>query len=316
MVKSTEHLDVQGRKIAVSNLTKILYPGNKFTKGQVIDYYIRISPYILPHLKNRPITLKRYPDGVKGKFFYEKDAPRYTPDWVKTVPVPRRAGGAPIRYILINDLPSLVWLANLASLEIHPFLHRSNNLQRPTSVAFDLDPGEGADVLTCARVALLIRDLLSGMGLESLVKVSGSKGLQLYVPLNTATDYGKTQLFAKGLAERLEKEHPDLVVSQMAKQLRPRKVFIDWSQNSDFKTTVGVYSLRAKADRPYVSAPVAWDELNRALNRKDAAKLFFEPEAAVRRAEKLGDLFASVLELKQRLPRSITPELMRKGTGR
>jgi bifunctional non-homologous end joining protein LigD len=257
-------------------------------------------------VKNRPVTLKRFPDGVSGKFFYEKDAPRFTPDWVETFPVPRRTGqGGEIRYILINNLATLVWLATLANLEIHPFLHRVPHIDRPTSVVFDLDPGEGADILTCCRVAMIAHETLKQMGLQSFVKVSGSKGLQLYAPLNTTTDYAKTATFAKTLAELLEQQHPALIVSSMDKARRRHKVFIDWSQNSDFKTTVGVYSLRAKTEVPHVSLPVEWTDIQTALDAEDSKQLYFTPETALERLGKTGDLFHPILTLKQKLPSAI-----------
>jgi bifunctional non-homologous end joining protein LigD len=295
------HLEVEGRMVAVSNLDKALYPSG-FTKGQVIDYYIRVSDYLLPHFAGRPITLKRYPEGVNAPHFYEKDAPRFTPDWVRTFPVPRRNGGTDIRYIIIDDLPSLVWCANVASLELHPFLHRVPAIDRPTSVVFDLDPGEGMTVLNCAEVAFLLRSRLDQMGLQSLPKVSGSKGLQVYVPLNTRATYEQTQPFAKTMAEELAREHPDRIVSAMAKALRQKKIFIDWSQNSDFKTTVGVYSLRAKSSTPYVSVPVRWEELKSALKSGRTETLYYDPDAALRRLAKVGDLFQPVLKVKQKLP--------------
>ena len=302
-----EYLTINGRRIAVSNLDKLMYPGRKFTKARVIDYYIRISEYLLPHLKNRPVTLKRYPNGVFGEFFYEKDAPSFTPEWVKTFPVPRReiksdTKGDDIRYILVNDLPTLVWLSNLANLEIHPFLHRVPRIDRPNAVVFDCDPGEGADILNCARVALILRDVLTDLGLDSFVKVSGSKGLQVYIPFNSAVTYDETQPFAKALAELLAEREPKLVVSQMSKRLRTKKVFIDWSQNTEFKTTVGVYSLRAKTHRPFVSLPVSWDELSEALKKNDPDELFFTPEEALQRTEEFGDLFELVLNKRQKLP--------------
>lgn len=302
-----QQLEIQGRTVAISNAGKVLYPETGFTKAHVIDYYVRASDYLLPHLKNRPVTMKRYPDGVRGGHFYEKDAPRYTPDWVRTFPVPRRAGGTDIRYILINDLPSLVWCANLANLEIHPFLHRVPRIDTPDAVVFDLDPGEGMGVLDCARVAFLLKDVLERLGLRSFPKVSGSKGMQIYVPLNRRERYDATGPFARGLAKMLSSEHPDLVVAEMAKALRKRKVFIDWSQNSDFKTTVGVYSLRAKQAQPYVSMPVTWEELRHAAGKGGEASLYFTPGAAIERLEKTGDLFAEVLTLKQKLPVRTAP---------
>ncbi len=291
---------MDGTKVAVSNLDKQLYPG--FTKAQVLDFYIRISPYLLPHLKDRPVTMKRYPDGVSAAHFYEKDAPKFTPDWVRTVKVPRRGGGRDIRYIVIDDLPTLVWSANLANLEIHPFLHRAPKIDEPTSVVFDLDPGEGADVLNCGEMAFLIKDLLAKSKLECFVKVSGSRGLQLYVPLNSHATYAATQPFAKAVAELMSREHPDLAIAKMEKAARHKKIFIDWSQNSDFKTTVSVYSLRAKQKEPFVSMPVLWKELKSAMKKGDAETLRFGPDAALRRLEKIGDLFEPVLKLKQRLP--------------
>src|SRR5215212_3032845 len=306
MARKTEQLTVDGRGIPVSNLDKVLYPGEKFTKADVIDYYIGISKYLLPHLKDRPVTLKRFPEGVFGEFFYEKDAPAFTPPWVKTTPVPRReASRRDIRYITINDLPTLVWVANLANLEIHPFLHRAPRLDRPTAIVFDCDPGEGANILDCARVALMLRDVLHELGLKCYPKVSGSKGLQVYVPLNSAITYDEAQALAKALAELLAQREPKLVVAEMPKRLRTKKVFIDWSQNAEHKTTVGVYSLRAKTHRPYVSLPVQWEELDAAIKAKDAEALFFTPEQAIERVEKFGDVFKPLLKQAQKLP----PEL-------
>jgi len=283
MARKSEQVTVGRRRIDVSNLDKVLYPGHKFSKANVIDYYIKISKYLLPHLKNHPITLLRFPDGVFGGSFYEKDAPAFTPDWVKTVPVPRRETPGPdIQYIVVNDLLTLVWVANLATLEIHPFLHTATKLHRPTAVVFDCDPGEGANILDAARVALMLRDVLRGLGLDSYVKVSGSKGLQVYVPLNSPVTYDETQPFAEGIARLLAQQEPKLIVWQMAKRLRTKKVFIDWSQNTEYKTTVSVYSLRAKTYRPYVSLPVTWDELSDALKQKDTEALFFTPDHDLR----------------------------------
>ena len=295
-----QRLEIEGRTVNVTNLDKVLYPSG-FTKGQAIDYYVRVSDYLLPHFAGRPVTLKRYPDGVDAQHFYAKDASRFTPDWVRTFPVPRRNGGTDIRYVVIDDLPSLVWCANMASLELHPFLHRVPDLERPTAVVFDLDPGEGMNVLNCAEVAFLLKHRLEEKGLESLPKVSGSKGIQVYVPLNTPVTYAETRPFAQTMAEELAREHPDAVVSAMAKNLRKQKIFIDWSQNSDFKTTVGVYSLRAKSSTPYVSMPVRWEELQSALKSGRTETLYYDPEAALRRLAKTGDLFQPVLKLKQKL---------------
>src|SRR5215212_9846071 len=267
MARKTKQLTVDDRRIPVSNLDKVLYPGLNFTKAYVFDYYVRISKYLLPHLQNRRVTLKRFPEGVFGEFFYEKDAPAFIPAWVKTIAVPRRETGPDIRYIAINDRATLVWLANLANLEIHPFLHQAPRLNRPTSMVFDCDPGEGANILDCARVAFMVREVLQELRLHSHVKVSGSKGLQVYVPLNSPISYDETQPLAKAFAELLAQREPKLIVSEMPKRLRTRKVFIDWSQNAEYKTTVGVYSLRAKRERPrpFVSLPITWGELDAAL---------------------------------------------------
>jgi bifunctional non-homologous end joining protein LigD len=288
---------VEGQPVAVSNLDKVLYPATGFTKAHVIDYYVRVAPFLLPHLKDRPVTLKRYPSGVGGPHFYEKNAPKFTPNWVATFPVPRRSGESDIRYVLINDLRTLVWSANLANLELHPFLHRVPEINRPTMVVFDLDPGEGVDLRQCGEVALLLKSELERLGLQSFLKVSGSKGMQVYVPLNRPVTYEATRPFAQSMAALLEEKHPDRVISEMSKSVRAGKVFIDWSQNADFKTTVSVYSLRATRERPFVSMPVTWDEA------KKPGSLEFDPEAALKRLEKTGDLFAPLLKLKQTLPR-------------
>jgi bifunctional non-homologous end joining protein LigD len=307
MAAKSTTFKIEGHAITVTNPDKLMYPAAGFTKAHVVDYYVRISPYILPHLKDRPVTLKRYPDGVGGGFFYEKDAPGFTPSWVKTFPVPRRSGASEIHYIIVNNVRTLAWLANLATLELHPFLHRIPHIDRPTEIVFDLDPGEGAGILDCAEVGFLLRNTLERLGLQSFAKVSGSKGIQLYVPLNTPVTYDMTQPFARALAELLASEHPDKIVSEMAKEKRRGKVFIDWSQNADHKTTVAVYSLRAKRERPFVSMPVSWKELERAVKKRDASSLEFEAPEALKRVEKLGDLFAPVLKLKQKLPKEIVP---------
>ena len=306
-----QELTVEGRKIPLTNLDKVLFPAAHFTKGQVIDYYIRMADFILPHLRDRPVTLKRFPNGVGGEFFYEKDAPKFTPDWVRTFPVPRRdRSHTDINYIVIDDLPTLVWSGNLANLEIHPFLHRVPHLDRPTAIVFDLDPGEGMNVLDCARVAFFVRELLAEVGLKTFAKVSGSKGLQIYVPLNVSNaSYDLTQPFAKAIAQLMEERHKDLVVSKMAKVSRARKIFIDWSQNADFKTTVGVYSLRAKSAQPFVSMPVEWEELEAAVKTNNTERLYFKPEAALDRLKKTGDLFKPVLSLRQKLPKELLKKI-------
>jgi bifunctional non-homologous end joining protein LigD len=290
------------REVQFSNLDKRMYPAVGFTKGQVIDYYIRIASYILPHLKDRPITLKRFPDGIEGEHFYEKDAPSFTPNWVKTFPISRASRKSVIHYILVNDVPTLAWSANLANLEMHPFLAKTPRVNVPTMVVFDLDPGEGADILDSCEAAFLLKDLLDRLHLKSFVKVSGSKGIHLHVPLNTAVTYEATQPFAKSAARWLQKEYPDRIISEMVRTKRKRKVFVDWSQNSEHKSTVAVYSLRAKSERPFVAFPVTWEELRRAVEKSDSSSLFFEPEAALKRLNNRGDPFAPLLKLKQTLP--------------
>ncbi|HEY5705538.1 MAG TPA: non-homologous end-joining DNA ligase [Terrimicrobiaceae bacterium] len=294
-------LDVGGRTVNVTNLDKVLYPETGFTKGDLINYYIRISPVLLPHLKDRPITLKRYPDGVEGLHFYEKKCPSHRPKWVQTAKVAKSEGGA-INYCMMNDLSTLVWAANLADLELHTFLHKAPALSRPTTLAFDLDPGPPADIVLCCQVGLLVKATFDALGTESFAKTSGSKGLQVYVPLNTPVTYERTKAFAQALAQLLEREFPEMIVSKMPKNLRRGKVLVDWSQNDDHKTTVSVYSLRAKS-RPTVSAPLTWEEVSTASKAKGSKGLAFEHNDVLARAEKMGDLFAPVLELKQKLPR-------------
>lgn len=298
MPRTSHQLEVEGRAVTVSNLDKPMFPTG-FTKGQVIDYYIRIAGHLLPHLIQRPVTLKRYPNGITGKHFYEKDAPAYTPKWVHRFPVPRRSGESDICYILIEDLPTLVWSVNLANLEMHPFLHRVPALDTPTALVFDLDPGEGANILQCGEVAILLKHRLDAANLRSFVKVSGSKGLQVYAPLNRVATYAVTQPYAHQLAQALEREHRSLVVSEMAKELRKGKVFIDWSQNSDFKTTVAPYSLRAKHEMPYVSLPIRWKELADAVKGGRPGRLYFTPEEALARVAGKKDIFAPVRTLQQ-----------------
>ncbi len=292
-------LNVKGTKVDVSNLDKVFYPKTGFTKGDVIDYYMRIAPQLLPHLKNRPFSLKRYPDGVEGFFFYEKQCPSPHPTWVKTAKV-AKSGGV-IDYCMINNLPSLVWAANLADLELHTFLHRSPAIKRPTAVAFDLDPGAPADIIDCCQVALRLKAVFDSLKIRSFPKTSGSKGLQAYVPLNTPVTYARTKSFARAIAEMLAGQTPGAVVSKMQKHLRKGKVLVDWSQNDDHKTTVCVYSLRAK-ERPTVSTPVTWDEVTKAAAAKNPKLVTFGPEQVLKRVKKHGDLFKPVLELKQSLP--------------
>ncbi len=297
---SQVEVEIQGKRLKLSDLEKVLYPVSGFTKAQMIDYYTRASPVLLPHLKNRPLTLKRYPEGVDREFFYEKQCPSYRPAWVRTAPIWSEGNARDINYCLINDLPSLVWTANLADIELHTSLSLSKDIARPTVLAFDLDPGAPADILDCAQVAWWIYETLDGLKLKSFAKTSGSKGLQVYVPLNTPISYSETKPFAHRLAGLLEEKYPGHIVSNMKKNLRKGKVFIDWSQNDAHKTTVCVYSLRARA-RPTVSTPVTWDEIKASLEKKEP--LDFDYRRVLKRIEKFGDLFAPVLKLKQRLPK-------------
>jgi bifunctional non-homologous end joining protein LigD len=295
-------LIVEGQKLSVSNLDKVLYPKAGFTKGQVIDYYIRVAPVLLPHLKDRPLTMKRYPNGVDGEFFYEKNCPSHRPKWVQTAKVWSEGNNRIMDYCLANDLPTLVWAANLADLELHTSLARKRDVSRPTMMVFDLDPGAPADIVQCCQVGLWLRDLLGEMKLTSFPKTSGSKGLQVYVPLNTPATFEQTKELSHVLAEHLEREHGELVVSKMAKTLRKGKVFVDWSQNDEHKTTINVYSLRAK-EQPTVSTPVTWKEVEATLRKKDAKLLTFASDDTLRRVEKQGDLFEPVEKLKQKLPK-------------
>jgi bifunctional non-homologous end joining protein LigD len=305
MSKKAE-LVVENRKIPVSNLDKVLYPKAGFTKGQVIDYYIQIAPVLLPHLKDRPLTMKRYPNGVESEFFYEKNCPTHRPKWVKTAPVWSEGNNRIMDYCLAQDLPTLVWAANLADLELHTSLARKKDVARPTVMVFDLDPGAPADIVLCCQVGLWLRDLLASMKLESFAKTSGSKGLQVYVPLNTPVTFDQTKHLSRALAQYLEREHPKLVTSNMSKALRKGKVFVDWSQNDEHKTTVCVYSLRAK-EEPTVSTPATWEEVEACLKKKKPDLLKFRCEKTVARVEKLGDLFEPIETMKQKLPAKWEP---------
>ena len=301
MTQSTV-VDIEGKHLKLSNLDKVLYPAAGFTKGQVIDYYARIAPVLLPHLREKPLTLKRYPGGVNEEFFFDKNAPKHRPEWVKTVPIWSYGNKRDVNYVLANDLATLVWIANLASLELHPSLSLAKDIKCPTMIVFDLDPGPPATIVQCAQVALWLRAIFEHFGLESFPKNSGSKGLQIYVPLHTPTSYGETKPFAHAMARLLEEEHPDLVVSDMKKALRTGKVLVDWSQNDEHKTTVSVYSLRAR-ERPTVSTPLRWEEVEKILKKKDPDLFKFEAAQVLERVDKEGDLFEPVLQLKQKLPK-------------
>jgi bifunctional non-homologous end joining protein LigD len=301
-------VEVDGHELSVSNLDKVMYPEVGFTKAEVIDYYRRIAPVMVPHLAGRPITLVRYPDGVDGQHFFEKNCPSHRPPWFRTVEIlssGRRSGRDReelIHYCLVESGAHLVWTANMAALELHPGLQTEGDLGRPTWVVFDLDPGAPADEVTCATVAVMIRSTLEDLGLRSWVKSSGSKGLQLYVPLNSdSVSFDDTRDFALALGQLLERTHPDLVTTNMGKEHRPGKVFVDWSQNTFSKTTVAVYSLRARA-RPTVSTPLDWPEVEAAIEAGDPARLRFDAHQVLERVDARGDLFEAVLKTKQRLP--------------
>ncbi len=294
-------VDIEGKHLKLSNLDKVLYPEAGFTKGQVIDYFVRISPVLLPHLRGRPLTLKRYPNGVDGMYFYEKNCPEHRPKWVQVAPVWSSGNNKWINYCLAQDVPTLVWAANLADLELHTSLSLNKDMMRPTFLVFDLDPGAPADIVQCCQVGLWVRDILHHLGLECFAKTSGSKGLQIYVPLNTPTTYEQTKSIAHQMARILERQHPELVVSDMKKALRTGKVLVDWSQNDDHKTTICVYSLRAK-ERPTVSTPLKWNEVEKCKAAGEAAMLSFESHQVLERVKKHGDLFEPVLTLKQKLP--------------
>lgn len=294
-------VEIAGRELKLSNLDKVFYPATGFTKGEMIDYYVRVAPGLLPHLADRPVTLKRYPGGAVANFFYQKECPAHRPAWLPTAPVWSEGNNRDVNHCLLQNLPALVWAANLAALELHTSLSLARDPAIPTVLVFDLDPGPGATVLQCAQVGLWLRDLFAHYGLESYPKTSGSKGLQIYLPLNGVAGYDQTKAFAHAVAQLLEKQHPAQVVSKMRKDLRAGKIFVDWSQNDEHKTTVCVYSLRAK-QRPFVSTPVTWDEVEAAWQKRAPDRLAFEAPQVLQRLETFGDLFAPVLKVRQKLP--------------
>jgi bifunctional non-homologous end joining protein LigD len=287
---------IDGRRLKVSNWDKVLFPGTGFTKGDLISYYTRIAPAVLPHLRDRPLTLKRYPNGVESEYFYEKQSPSHRPEWVRTARIGQ------IDYTLAQERPTLVWLANLADIELHTPLALARAAEEPTMMVFDLDPGAGAGLLECCEVALVVHGLFEQLGLRSVAKTSGSKGMQVYVPLAPGATYKQTKPFARRIAELLEQRLPELVVSRMTRRLRAGKVLVDWSQNDAHKTTVTVYSVRAR-ERPTVSTPVSWDEVRRCRERSDPELLSFETDEVLARVRDRGDLFAPALEGGQELPK-------------
>src|SRR5690242_18929070 len=301
MAKKDTVIEIAGRQLKLSNLEKVLYPAVGFTKGQVIDYFVRIAPVLLPHLEGRPLTLKRYPEGVDGMYFYEKSCPKTRPDWVQTAPIWSHCGNDYIQFCLAQDIPTLVWAANLADLELHTSLSLAKKIEEPTMMVFDLDPGPPADIVLCCQVAFWLRDIFDRFNLKAFPKTSGSKGLQIYVPLNTPVTYDETKGFSYALARLLEQEHPDLIVSEMKKSLRAGQILVDWSQNDEHKTTVNVYSLRAR-ERPTVWTPVTWDEVEKCRKKRDPNPPVFDSAQVLTRVAKMGDIFKPALKLKQRLP--------------
>ncbi|HZN16542.1 MAG TPA: non-homologous end-joining DNA ligase [Acidimicrobiales bacterium] len=293
-------VEIDGRTLNLSNLDKVLYPQTGTTKAEIIDYYARIAPVMARHMEARPITLVRYPNGVDDKHFFEKNCPKHKPEWLPTIAMDVSAK-TKVEFCELDEPAAFVWTANLAALELHPGLARKEDLDSPTVMVFDLDPGPPATAVECAQVALWLREALERLSLEGFVKTSGKKGLQLYVPLNTPTSFEKTREMSLALAQVLERVHPDHVLTEMTKALRAGKVFIDWSQNARHKTTIGVYSLRA-FERPTCSTPITWDELEDGHAGGDPEAFRFEMSAVLDRVDRHGDLFAPVLEMQQELP--------------
>lgn len=291
-----------GKRVPLSNPDKVLYPAAGFTKSDVLDYYQAIAPLLLPHMKDRPLTLKRYPNGVDGPFFYEKRCPAHKPDWVKTTDVWSERSQDNINYCIASDRATLAWLANLACLEIHPLLFTMRKPDRPTSMVFDFDPGAPATLLDCLRLGLQLRDVLRHVGLECFAKSSGGKGLHIWVPLNTRVSFDESKSFSRALAQLFERQNPEQVTTNMRKDLRGGKIFVDWSQNDEHKTTVCAYSLRARPE-PTVSTPLSWEEVAAAVKSGDATKVVFTAPQLLARVKKKGDLFEPVLTLKQKLPK-------------
>lgn len=287
-------VDVEGRTVRLSSLDKLLWPAASFTKGEMIDYYTRVAPVLLPHIAGRPLTLGRFPDGVERYGWYQTNT-RVRPDWLPVQPVGDQ------HYCVVNDLASLLWAANIGAIELHPFLAHGETIHEPTAVVFDLDPGPPANVSDCCRVAVWLRAALDRTALASFPKTSGSLGLHVYVPLNTPHTYGETKPFARRIAELLAEHHPDHVVAKMAKSLRIGKVLVDWGQNGQNKSTIAPYSLRGMA-RPTVATPLTWEEVERAADEKRPELLVFSPDEVLDRLDRFGDAFRPVLDLAQRLP--------------
>lgn len=300
----TRQVEVEGKELRLTNLDKVLYPKTGFTKGEMVDYYAKVAPAIVPHLSGRAVTLRRFPEGVENldAAFFEKRCPKHRPKWVKTAKVQAGPRAGVIEFCVCDKLPTLIWMAQLAAIELHPSLSLSRAPKQPTALVFDLDPGPPADVVDCCRVGLRLREVLTQLDLECFIKTSGSKGMQLYVPLNNKTSYEETRPFGQALAQLVAKQTPETVLAKMGKKTdRSGKVLIDWYQNNERKTTISVYSLRAR-ERPTCSTPVAWEEVEAAAESGDGSSLVFEAGDVLERIEEHGDLFAPVLELKQELP--------------
>jgi bifunctional non-homologous end joining protein LigD len=301
---TSQVVEVDGRELKLTNLDKVLYPKTGFSKGEMVDYYAKVAEAMVPHLKGRAVTLRRFPEGIDDldSAFFEKRCPKHRPKWVKTTNVRAGPNAGNIDFCVCDGRPTLIWMAQLAAIELHPSLSLGRAPTRPTVLAFDLDPGPPADIVDCCRVGLRLREMFGHFGVQSFPKTSGSKGMQVYVPLNSKkVSYDTTKPFAKAIAQLLEKQTPDQVVSKMKKVERGGKVFVDWSQNHRSKTTIAVYSLRAR-ERPTASTPLTWDEVEATADSGDGSALVFEADAVLDRIERHGDLFAPVLELEQELP--------------
>lgn len=288
--------DVDGRSVRLTNLEKVLYPDVGFTKAQVIAYYAAVAPVMVPHLQGRPLTFRRWPNGVQESSFFEKNCPSHAPEWVDVIDGP---GG--VRSCTIDHPAGLVWAGNQAALEIHVPMALGNDLDTPTALVFDLDPGAPANIVDCADVALWMRDVLESVGLTGFAKTSGSKGMQVYVPINTPVAHSQTSSFALAVGQLLERQHRDRVLVDMTRAKRPGKIFVDWSQNSRAKTTIGAYSLRG-GPIPTVSTPLSWDEVETLVATRDAESMVFGPDEVVARVAEVGDLFEAVLTTQQQLP--------------
>lgn len=304
----SERVDVEigGQRLSLSHLDKVLYPATGFTKGQCLDYYVRIAETVLPHVRNRPLVMARYPNGVAGEMFYQKRCPEHRPPWVQTATLWSEKIQSKLTFCTIDSVASLAWLVNLAALELHPFLATADDPDTPTLMTLDLDPGPGATLVDCSHVALRLRDLLKQAGLQAFPKSSGKKGLHLNVPINTPVTYDESKGFAHALALLLAKHEPERVTANMRKDMRQGKVFVDWSQNDQHKSTVCAYSLRA-TDTPRVSTPLTWEEVEAAVKREDVSGLLFGTDQVLRRVTEMGDIHAPVLSLQQHLPALATP---------